>query len=79
MFLQFSHFEKYNTGVMFLPWGYDFTMWGCSFALLFAFAFGPELYVTPIFGYTPTFLTEVLLYTSGAITSYPMIVWNIYK
>lgn len=23
----FSHFEKYNTGVMFLPWGYDFTMW----------------------------------------------------
>jgi ethanolaminephosphotransferase len=79
MFLQFSHFEKYNTGVMFLPWGYDFTMWGCSLALLLAFAVGPELYVTPIFGYTPTFLTEVTLYTSGAITSYPMIVWNIYK
>lgn len=23
----FTHVEKYNTGVMFLPWGYDFTMW----------------------------------------------------
>lgn len=22
-----THFEKYNTGVMFLPWGYDFVMW----------------------------------------------------
>ncbi|XP_059617247.1 ethanolaminephosphotransferase 1 isoform X2 [Phlebotomus argentipes] len=29
IFLNFylTHFEKYNTGVMFLPWGYDFTMW----------------------------------------------------
>lgn len=22
-----SHFEKYNTGVLFLPWGYDCSMW----------------------------------------------------
>lgn len=21
-----THWEKYNTGVLFLPWGYDFTM-----------------------------------------------------
>lgn len=29
VFLNFylSHFEKYNTGIMFLPWGYDFVMW----------------------------------------------------
>lgn len=29
VFLNFylTHVEKYNTGVMFLPWGYDFTMW----------------------------------------------------
>lgn len=29
VFLNFylTHFEKYNTGVMFLPWGYDFIMW----------------------------------------------------
>ncbi|CAG9131614.1 unnamed protein product [Plutella xylostella] len=23
----FSHWEKYNTGVLYLPWGYDFSMW----------------------------------------------------
>lgn len=22
-----SHWEKYNTGVLFLPWGYDVSMW----------------------------------------------------
>lgn len=29
IFLNFflTHFEKYNTGVMYLPWAYDFTMW----------------------------------------------------
>lgn len=29
VFLNFylTHFEKYNTGVMFLPWAYDFVMW----------------------------------------------------
>lgn len=29
VFLNFflTHFEKYNTGVLFLPWAYDFTMW----------------------------------------------------
>lgn len=22
-----SHWEKYNTGVLYLPWGYDLSMW----------------------------------------------------
>lgn len=22
-----THFEKYNTGLLYLPWAYDFTMW----------------------------------------------------
>lgn len=79
MFLQLSHFEKYNTNVMFLPWGYDFTLCGCTLALLFAFFFGPAFYVTPIFGVSPTTLLEITLYTSSVITSHPIIVWNIYK
>jgi ethanolaminephosphotransferase len=31
-----SHWEKYNTGVLFLPWGYDFSMWGTILAFLLA-------------------------------------------
>lgn len=30
----YSHFEKYNTGVLFLPWGYDFSMWGTILTFL---------------------------------------------
>lgn len=64
---------------MFLPWGYDLTMWGVSFGFLVAFIFGPEFYTTPIFGLTPTFLLEITLYSSGVLTSHTMIAWNIYK
>lgn len=31
-----SHWEKYNTGVLFLPWGYDITMWLTVFIFLIA-------------------------------------------
>lgn len=31
-----SHWEKYNTGVLFLPWGYDFSMWGTILMFLIA-------------------------------------------
>lgn len=39
VFLNFflTHFEKYNTGVMYLPWAYDFTMWVRIALLLFNF------------------------------------------
>lgn len=35
VFLNFflTHFEKYNTGVLFLPWAYDCTMWVRQFLL----------------------------------------------
>lgn len=64
---------------MFLPWGYDFVMWGCAGVLFLAFAVGPSFYVTPIFGWSPTVLTEILLYTSGSLSSHPIIAYNIYK
>lgn len=31
-----SHWEKYNTGVLFLPLGYDFSMWGTILTFLVA-------------------------------------------
>lgn len=64
---------------MFLPWAYDFVMWGCSFALLGAYVLGPRFYTTPIFGVTPTIWLELTLYTSGVLTSHTVIAYNIYK
>lgn len=57
----------------------DPVMWGCTFALLGAAILGPQIYVTPIFGLTPTNWLEITLYTSGVLTSHPVIAWNIYK
>lgn len=64
---------------MYMPWAYDVILWSCTFALLGAYILGPKFYVTPMFGFTPTFLTEVILYTSGVLTSHTVIAWNIYK
>lgn len=64
---------------MFLPWAYDLVMWGCSLALFGAYVLGPEFYITPIFGITPTVWLEITLYTSGVLTSHTVIAWNIYK
>lgn len=74
-----THFEKYNTGVMFLPWAYDFVMWGCTFGLLGAYFLGTAFFVTPIFGIRPALWLEIILYSACVITSHPLIVYNIYK
>ena len=35
-----SHWEKYNTGVLFLPWAYDFAMVSGSVLFVMAGIFG---------------------------------------
>uniref|UniRef100_A0A023EUD9 Putative sn-12-diacylglycerol ethanolamine-and cholinephosphotransferase n=1 Tax=Aedes albopictus TaxID=7160 RepID=A0A023EUD9_AEDAL len=73
------HVEKYITGVMFLPWGYDFLMWGVSLTMAATGIFGPEIWQVPIFGVRPCLYFEMALYVSGLLTSHPIIAYNIYK
>ncbi|CAK1540413.1 unnamed protein product [Leptosia nina] len=75
-----THWEKYNTGVMFLPWGYDFTMIGSCILLLVTSVIGPQAWhVTLPGGLTPGIVFEVTLYLSAMLTSQTVIMWNIYK
>ncbi|XP_055592627.1 ethanolaminephosphotransferase 1 isoform X2 [Uranotaenia lowii] len=74
-----SHAEKYLTGVMFLPWGYDFVMWGVSLTMGITGILGPEIWQMEIFGVKPCLIFEITLYVSGLITSHPIIIYNIYK
>ncbi|XP_026732784.1 ethanolaminephosphotransferase 1-like [Trichoplusia ni] len=75
-----THWEKYNTGVMFLPWGYDFTMIGSCILLLVTSVFGPKAWhVTLPGGITPGVIFEFVLYFSAMLTSQTVILWNIYK
>ncbi|XP_072938549.1 ethanolaminephosphotransferase 1 [Epargyreus clarus] len=82
IFLNFylTHWEKYNTGVMFLPWGYDFTMIGSCLLLLVTSAVGPRAWHVPLpGGLAPGVAFELVLYFSAMITSQTVILWNIYK
>ncbi|KAM3964112.1 ethanolaminephosphotransferase 1 [Aphomia sociella] len=75
-----THWEKYNTGVMFLPWGYDFTMLGSCIVLLMTSVIGPKAWhITLPGGITPGIIFEIVLYFSAMLTSQTVILWNIYK
>ncbi|CAH4037838.1 ethanolaminephosphotransferase 1 [Pieris brassicae] len=75
-----THWEKYNTGVMFLPWGYDFTMIGSCILLLVTSVIGPQAWHVGLpGGLTPGIIFEVTLYLSAMLTSQTVILWNIYK
>ncbi|XP_028162238.1 ethanolaminephosphotransferase 1-like isoform X1 [Ostrinia furnacalis] len=75
-----THWEKYNTGVMFLPWGYDFTMIGSCCLLLTTSVIGPKAWhVSLPGGLSPGIVFEFVLYFSAMITSQTVILWNIYK
>lgn len=75
-----SHFEKYNTSVMFLPMGYDGTLWGCTIALLLAFVVGVDFYSQPLlFGLSPTNFVEIMMYALPFLLNYPFVLNNIHK
>ncbi|XP_026464573.1 ethanolaminephosphotransferase 1-like [Ctenocephalides felis] len=75
-----THWEKYNTGVLFLPWGYDFTMVGATFVLLLTWAVGTWIWTIPLpLGLRPSLIFESVLYFSAMLSSQTVIAWNIYK
>ncbi|CAG9829087.1 unnamed protein product [Diabrotica balteata] len=73
-----THFEKYNTGVMFLPWGYDFSMWGTIITFLIAGIFGSEIWQFRFGSVTAGNIFELTLYISSLISNVPVISYNIY-
>ncbi|KAG9355844.1 hypothetical protein JZ751_000686 [Albula glossodonta] len=54
-----SHWEKYNTGVLFLPWGYDISQLTLTAVYLLTAVIGVEAWHKPLpFGY---FFTDILI------------------
>ncbi|CAF4859018.1 unnamed protein product [Pieris macdunnoughi] len=74
-----SHWEKYNTGILYLPWGYDLSMWVASIIFLVAGVNGPEVYKTYVYGEV-TFVQalELAIHTTGLFTTLPVAVYNVY-
>jgi len=77
----FSHWEKYNTGVLYLPWGYDASMLA-SFLVFIVSAFGGHdiwKFYLPGGYFTSGNLVEVLLYAGSVGLSMPVAIYNVQK
>ncbi|KAJ0171567.1 hypothetical protein K1T71_013117 [Dendrolimus kikuchii] len=75
-----SHWEKYNTGVLFLPWGYDFSMWASTVIFLWTGSHGTVFYKKYAFGsYTLANVFEWAIYGTGVMTNLPVALYNIYQ
>lgn len=72
-----SHWEKYLTGVLYLPWGYDLSMWGSTFMFLLTGLFGHNLWKNMILGLSVGQIMELVLHTC-ALSSVPMCLYNVY-
>jgi len=73
-----SHWEKYNTGVLYLPWGYDFSMIG-SFLLYLITSLGGQQMWNRFLpgGIQPGFLLEASCYIGNIGLTLPIALWNI--
>jgi len=73
-----SHWEKYNTGILNLPWGYDFSMVGCFLVYLATSVGGQGMWKGKFPGdILPGQIFEVLCYTGNVGMTLPIALWNI--
>lgn len=78
-----SHWEKYNTGILYLPWGYDLSMWGSTAMYLVTWYMGFERwkFELPLGSYGTLPLgnvMEAVLHVS-AMANLPLVILNVYK
>uniref|UniRef100_A0A0K2UDT7 Ethanolaminephosphotransferase 1like [Megachile rotundata] n=1 Tax=Lepeophtheirus salmonis TaxID=72036 RepID=A0A0K2UDT7_LEPSM len=75
---QISHFEKYNTGIMYLPWGYDVSMVSGSLLYLLTFFVTPAFYSSSWMPFSPGRVLEIILYIGSVGVTVPAAIYNIY-
>lgn len=78
-----SHWEKYNTGILYLPWGYDLSMWGSTAMYMFTWWAGFERWKFELplgsLGTLPLGnVMEAVLHVS-AMANLPLVILNVYK
>lgn len=75
-----SHWEKYNTGILYLPWGYDLSQLCTLIIYLVTFGAGYEFWkFTLPGGITAGALFEILMWGGSLLTSLPVSLLNIYR
>lgn len=74
-----SHWEKYSTGILYLPWGYDVSMWMSSLLFILEGVYGPGIFKFYIFGgHSFVSIFEVIIHLVGLLTTLPVAIYNVY-
>ncbi|KAM4704812.1 ethanolaminephosphotransferase 1-like [Rhinophrynus dorsalis] len=74
-----SHWEKYNTGVLFLPWAYDISQVSLTLVYILTAIFGVDAWHQPLFLHF--YMTEILimfLVGCSLLIAFPQTLYNIY-
>ncbi|XP_041103587.1 ethanolaminephosphotransferase 1-like [Polyodon spathula] len=75
-----SHWEKYNTGVLYLPWGYDISQITLTAVYLLSAVVGVEAWYRPLpFGYFFTDILIAMVIGCCVFLSLPQTLYNIYQ
>uniref|UniRef100_A0A3Q4HVU3 Selenoprotein I n=1 Tax=Neolamprologus brichardi TaxID=32507 RepID=A0A3Q4HVU3_NEOBR len=75
-----SHWEKYNTGILFLPWGYDISQVTISLVYLVTAAVGVETWYQPvIFHLLYRDLFTFMIIACSFTVTLPMSLYNVLK
>ncbi|XP_048386996.1 ethanolaminephosphotransferase 1 [Stegostoma tigrinum] len=75
-----SHWEKYNTGILFLPWGYDLSQVTISVVYIITAVVGVEAWYGPIFlnlQYRDLF--SIMILGCAFIVTFPVSLYNVFK
>ncbi|KAK6488545.1 ethanolaminephosphotransferase 1-like [Huso huso] len=75
-----SHWEKYNTGVLFLPWGYDISQVTMSLVYIVTAVVGVETWYAPIFmNFHYRDLFTIMILGCAFTVTLPMSLYNVFK
>ncbi|NWY71198.1 EPT1 Ethanolaminephosphotransferase, partial [Erithacus rubecula] len=75
-----SHWEKYNTGILFLPWGYDVSQVTISIVYIVTAFVGVEAWYAPfLFNFLYRDLFTAMIIVCALTVTLPMSLYNFYK
>lgn len=73
-----SHWEKYNTGILYLPWGYDLSQMVLLFSFIFTYLKSYKFWKYSSLGLGSGVWLELMLHVGSFFMTIPMCMHNVY-
>ena len=72
-----SHWEKYNTGILYLPWSYDMTQVALFVMYLLSFTYGHSFWKFEVAGIPSGQVFEIVTHVGSYALSIPVTLYNV--